>query len=159
MASGVVWVSPGMLPATMRVMPKSPRARQNASTVPAITARDASGSVIVQKTLHPERPSVRAACSSRRSTASKPAWAALMKHAPDHALTADQDEKVVAEDGRGQDERQDHQRLRGIATRESLARQNPRDGQAGGQGQDRGDHRYLEGEPERKEIHSAYNSP
>ena len=88
MASGVVWVSPGILPATMRVMPKSPRARQKASTVPAITAREARGSVIDQKTLHPERPSVRAACSSRRSTASKPAWAALMKSALDPTQAA-----------------------------------------------------------------------
>ena len=44
-----------MLPATISVMPKSPSARQNASTVPAMTAREASGSVTDQKTLHGER--------------------------------------------------------------------------------------------------------
>jgi hypothetical protein len=89
MASGVVCVRPGMLPATISVMPKSPRARQNASTVPAMTAREASGSVMDQNTLHWDRPSVSAACSSLLSTASKPACAALMKSAldPTHAAS------------------------------------------------------------------------
>ena len=87
MASGSVWVSPGMLPATISVMPKSPSARQKASTVPATTERQASGRVMDQKMPHSERPSVRAACSSLTSTDSNPACAALMRSAmePTHA--------------------------------------------------------------------------
>src|SRR6266508_2226276 len=77
----MVWVSHGILPATIKVMPKSPRARQNASVVPAITDRHANGSVTDQKIFHSERPSVLAACSSRRSTDSIPAWAALTSSA------------------------------------------------------------------------------
>ena len=78
-----------MLPATISVMPKSPKARQNASTAPASTARQASGSVTLQNTDHSERPSVRAACSRRVSTPSKPAWAARTSSGsePTHAAT------------------------------------------------------------------------
>ena len=45
MYRGIVWVSPGMLPAIMTVAPNSPRPRANASTAPAMTPRRASGRV------------------------------------------------------------------------------------------------------------------
>ena len=78
-----------MFPATISVIPNSPSARQKASTPPASTERHASGRVTLQKTDHSERPRVRAACSSCRSTDSKPAWADLITRAiePTHAAS------------------------------------------------------------------------
>ena len=61
MAMGMVWVRPGMLPASMSVAPNSPSARANASTVPAITPGPARGKSTLRKTLHSPAPSVRAA--------------------------------------------------------------------------------------------------
>ena len=54
MANGIVWVLPGMSPATINVMPKSPSALQNASTVPARIERQARGTETVQKMLQSE---------------------------------------------------------------------------------------------------------
>ena len=64
MATGMVCVRPGMLPASMRVAPNSPRARAKASTVPAITPGAARGKSTRRRTPHSLAPSVRAACSS-----------------------------------------------------------------------------------------------
>ncbi|CAI2441469.1 Uncharacterised protein [Serratia entomophila] len=52
------------------VAPNSPSERAKASTTPTITPGNDSGSVMVKNTRHGLAPSVRAACSSRVSTAS-----------------------------------------------------------------------------------------
>ena len=59
-----------MLPATIKVAPKSPSARAKASTMPAASPRQASGSVTEQNTESSFRPSSRATSSSAGSTAS-----------------------------------------------------------------------------------------
>ena len=51
MYSGIVCVSPGMLPAIMIVAPNSPRLRANASTAPAITPRFASAAFVPVATM------------------------------------------------------------------------------------------------------------
>ena len=63
-AIGMVCVRPGMLPASIKVAPNSPRARAKARTVPAITPGPASGNNTRRKTAHSLAPSVRAACSN-----------------------------------------------------------------------------------------------
>src|SRR5471032_1025285 len=65
-----VCVLPGMLPATISVAPNSPIARANASSAPASTPRQASGSVTRRNTPNGAIPSTRAACSNCRSTVS-----------------------------------------------------------------------------------------
>ena len=64
MAMGMVWVRPGMLPASMSVAPNSPMARAKASTVPATRPGAASGTSTRRKTVHSLAPRVRAASSS-----------------------------------------------------------------------------------------------
>jgi hypothetical protein len=64
-----------MLPATTIVAPNSPSARANASTAPASTDGQASGRLIVRKTLSGRAPSVAATSSYRACTCSKPARA------------------------------------------------------------------------------------
>src|SRR5215510_8033506 len=70
MATGIVRVSPGMLETKVMVAPNSPRLRAKASTTPTRIPGVISGSVIVMKASKRRAPSVRAAASSRRSTAS-----------------------------------------------------------------------------------------
>ena len=50
MASGMVWVRPGKLPANVIVAPNSPSARAHASTAPAIRPGRMAGSVTRRKT-------------------------------------------------------------------------------------------------------------
>ena len=59
-AIAMVWVLPGILPASIKVAPNSPKALANARTVPAITPGQAKGSNTCQNTLHSEAPKVRA---------------------------------------------------------------------------------------------------
>jgi hypothetical protein len=68
MDSGTVWVLPGILPASMSVAPNSPSARAKARTSPARMPLRARGSVTSIAVRHSERPSVKAAFSSSRST-------------------------------------------------------------------------------------------
>ena len=75
MASGRVWVLPGMFPATMKVAPNSPRARAVPSTHPARMPRLASGRVTRRNTASSPEPRVRAAFSSCGSTPAIAAWA------------------------------------------------------------------------------------
>src|SRR5216684_1579187 len=70
MADGSVWVSPGMLDTKVIVAPNSPMARANERMVPAMMPGNMSGSVTVRKTQTGWAPSVLAASSSPRSTAS-----------------------------------------------------------------------------------------
>src|ERR1700704_534885 len=70
MADGSVWVSPGMLDTKVIVAPNSPMARANERMVPAMMPGSMSGSVTVRKTQTGWAPSVLAASSSPRSTAS-----------------------------------------------------------------------------------------
>src|ERR1700676_4566311 len=70
MAVGIVWVTPGMLPTKVMVAPNSPSARAKQSTMPAMMPGSISGSVMVRTTMERLPPSVAAAASSRRSTAS-----------------------------------------------------------------------------------------
>ena len=63
MASGMVWVVPGKLPANVIVAPNSPSARAQASTAPAASDGPISGSVTRRKTVQRPAPSVRAASS------------------------------------------------------------------------------------------------
>src|SRR6266404_2441283 len=70
MADGSVWVSPGMLDTKVIVAPNSPMARANERMVPAMMPGNMSGSVTVRKTQTGWAPSVLAAFSSPRSTAS-----------------------------------------------------------------------------------------
>ncbi len=74
----MVWVRPGMLPATISVAPKSPTARAKAIMPPATNPRHARGRVMLVNTPHSERPSRRAASSRRGSTLSMAARAGLM---------------------------------------------------------------------------------
>ncbi len=62
-ASGIVWVVPGKLPANVIVAPNSPRARAQASTAPAINAGRTVGSVTRRNTYQRDPPNVRAASS------------------------------------------------------------------------------------------------
>src|SRR5947207_3206066 len=71
MAEEIVWVSPGMLETNVMVAPNSPSALAKHNTMPAMTPDKASGKVTDVKTLMGEAPSVVAACSSLKSTASK----------------------------------------------------------------------------------------
>ena len=66
----MVWVSPGMFDTKVMVAPNSPIALAKPSTMPASTPGSASGSVTVRNTRQGGAPSVPAACSSLRSTAS-----------------------------------------------------------------------------------------
>ena len=66
MASGMVWVTPGRLPAKVIVAPNSPSARAQVSTVPAASEGQISGSVTRRKTVQRFAPRLRAASSSRR---------------------------------------------------------------------------------------------
>src|SRR5216684_2994196 len=66
----MVWVSPGMFDTKVMVAPNSPIALAKPSTMPASTPGSASGSVMVRNTRQGAAPSVSAACSSLRSTAS-----------------------------------------------------------------------------------------
>ena len=56
MASGMVWVRPGKLPAKVIVAPNSPRARAQASTAPATRPGRMAGSVTRRKTYHRDAP-------------------------------------------------------------------------------------------------------
>ena len=49
MAMGIVWVLPGILPASIRVAPNSPKARPKESIVPTINPERAKGKIIRQK--------------------------------------------------------------------------------------------------------------
>ena len=70
-AMGIVWVRPGMLPASMSVAPNSPSARAKARTVPASTPGAAIGNSTLRKTRPSEAPNVRAASRSLGFTCSK----------------------------------------------------------------------------------------
>ena len=70
MAMGSVCVSPGMFETKVMVAPNSPSARAKPSTVAAMMPGSASGSVTLENASQRDAPSVRAATSSRRSTAS-----------------------------------------------------------------------------------------
>ena len=77
MASDAVCVCPGMSPATMSVIPKSPSERANASVTAAMSPRAASGRCTVTKARSQPAPSVRAAKSSSGCTPSSAARAFL----------------------------------------------------------------------------------
>src|SRR5262245_14838277 len=66
----MVCVSPGMLDTKVIVAPNSPRARANANTAPAMMPGNVSGSVTVKNVHVRLAPSVAAASSNLRSTAS-----------------------------------------------------------------------------------------
>src|SRR5262249_2391061 len=68
MASGMVCVRPGKLPANVIVAPNSPSARAQHSAAPAATDGRTSGRVMRRNTFQRFAPSVRAALSSRRSS-------------------------------------------------------------------------------------------
>src|SRR3981081_647263 len=57
----MVWVRPGILPAIMMVIPKSPSERANANAAAAKIDRRARGTVTRQNTFHSEAPRLRAA--------------------------------------------------------------------------------------------------
>ena len=56
MASGMVWVRPGKLPANVIVAPNSPSARAHASTAPAMSPGRIAGNVTRRNTYHREAP-------------------------------------------------------------------------------------------------------
>ena len=60
----MVWVCPGILPATIKVAPNSPKARAKDKTIPAIIPLLAKGKLIRQKIDHSEAPKVLATCKS-----------------------------------------------------------------------------------------------
>ena len=70
MASGKVWVSPGMAPAKVTVAPNSPKARANPSSPAATRPGAARGRVTRANTARGGAPSTAAASSSPRSTPS-----------------------------------------------------------------------------------------
>ena len=70
-AIGIVWVLPGIFPASIRVAPNSPRALAKASTVPDAIPGKASGKATVQNIRHSETPKVLAAFKIFSSICSK----------------------------------------------------------------------------------------
>src|SRR2546421_3693918 len=80
MASGIVCVRPGKLPAKVIVAPNSPSARAQQSTAPATSEGRTSGSVTRQNTVERLAPSVRAASSKRVSIERSPASTVITRN-------------------------------------------------------------------------------
>ena len=78
-----------------------------------------------------------------------------VENATNGALAADQDEEVVAEHRRRQDERQHDDGFREVAAWKALEREHPRQRHPRRHGQDGGRHGDLERKPEREEVHAA----
>ena len=156
MASASVCVRPGMLPATRIVAPNSPSAREKASTAPARTPRQASGSVTRKKADTGPQPSVRARPTSRGSTSSNAVRAERTSSgnditavarttafqvkttstpwrgepAAERAVAAEQLEQREADRGRRQHERQRQQRVECAAPGPAVAGEQKRRGDA-----------------------------
>ena len=71
MASGIVRVTPGMLPAIKMVAPNSPRARLKAKMAPVKIPFHANGMEMVKNMRSSEAPKVRATSSTDGSMESK----------------------------------------------------------------------------------------
>ena len=66
-ARGKVWVLPGMLPASIKVVPNSPRALAKLRLIPATNPGKARGRVITRITRHSEAPRLRATWGNESS--------------------------------------------------------------------------------------------